>query len=132
MNDKKPKFEVEIVHEYDHAEYFRGHGHGFDKGLIACVPAITPLVLDETVGELKDRILEQYNQSPYWCGDQVDERIRAIPNSEIRKYLHALFGDPKFDNDNVNILLGLSNDLDSDYSEWFHYVYFHFYEVSQE
>jgi hypothetical protein len=55
----KHKLEIEVIFDYEgYPEYYRGHDHAFEEGLVACIPFGFPITYLETVQEIIERIID--------------------------------------------------------------------------
>jgi len=111
---------IEIVLEvdnYDHDQFYSGHGHSFEPdNFIGCVSAIVPAIQGESVGGLAERIFQEANSQDWeFTVEYETSKAFKVTNDEVREAIRE----------------GIGESIDSDQpfgEEWMFYAYLHFYE----
>jgi hypothetical protein len=83
----KHKLEIEVIFDYEgYPDYYSGHDHAFEEGLVACIPFGFPITYLETVQEIIERIIDDVRRYELI-------RFPIVSDVELQKEIMELLSD---------------------------------------
>jgi len=83
----KYKLEIEVIFDYEgYPEYYSGHDHAFEEGLVACIPFGFPITYLETVKDIIDMIIDDVRRY-----DLI--KFPIVKDMELQKEISELLSD---------------------------------------